>query len=142
MYKILTGCTESRVRSSWRWMWRLPCSQRIRAWWWEVLKQCVPTRVFSHAMRLASTMMCHCCGHEAEGIQHLLLRCPWSVEVWRELELGVDWQQGPVFFTSWVELLRRMGRSNIREEQQKLCSIIYIVWEICKQRNEWIIQGL
>ena len=60
-------------------------------------------------MRLASTMMCHCCGEEAEGIQHLLLRCPWPVEVWRELELEVDWQQGPIFFTFLGRIVEEDG---------------------------------
>ena len=137
-YKLLTGHGDSCARFNWRWVWRLPCSQR-KLGGGRYLRTVFRRGPFN--MRgLASTMVCQCCCEEAEGIKHLLLRCSWSVEVWRALELDDGRHQRSFLSISWLDWLR-MGRSCDREEQKKFCSILYTAWEIWKQHNAWIFQG-
>ena len=45
-YKLLTASSPSSSSCEWKWVWRLPGSQRIKAWYWRILGNCFPTRGF------------------------------------------------------------------------------------------------
>ena len=43
---------------------------------------------------------------------HLILQCPWSIEVWQALEHDCGLQLGSLQTNSWRDQLRRIGRSS------------------------------
>ena len=72
-YMLLTSPAGPHDLFDWKWIWRLSCSQRIRAWCWKVFKGCVPMRDLLYSRGLASTMRCQHCNNEVENLRHLLL---------------------------------------------------------------------
>ena len=140
-YRLLSANTMTVESNEWKWVGKLHCSQRIKSWFWKVFRGCVPTEFYLYTRGLVMTMRCPRCNEEAEDLQHLLLQCPWSMEIWLALEAECGTQEGSFQSNSWRKLLRKLSRSSNEESRTKLCFIVYTDWEIRKQRNLWTFNG-
>ena len=80
-YSILLDNSPIVARNEWKGIWQLSCYQRIRTWFWKVLRGCVPTKAFLYTRGKTTTMRCPRFNQEAKNLYHLLLHCPLSLEI-------------------------------------------------------------
>ena len=77
---------EGDREQSYKWLWSLVASERIRAWIWRVKMNGIRTKAFLSRGNLVSNMRCMRCEIFAEDMHHRLTECHWSKQIWSLLE--------------------------------------------------------
>ena len=127
-YRKLMSPTQSSVIAGSRWIWKLPCSQRIRSWCWKALKGCISMKSFLYYRGLTANLGCQHCNMYGEDLHHLILECSWSLEIWRAFADECRPVEGSLQSNSWCVQLRKLGRSRDDALRKRLCFILYTVW--------------
>ena len=81
---------------------------------------------------------CVLCAQSSETIDHLLITCPFSREIWFKVLHKVGWDfavpnvQTEKFTTWWTDIRKQIPRSNRRGFDSL---VVLICWQIWKERN-------
>ena len=78
-YSILLDNSPIVARNEWKGIWQLSCYQRIRAWFWKVLRGCVPIKAFVYTRGKTTTMRCPRCNGKRKTciIYFCTAHCHW-----------------------------------------------------------------
>ena len=87
----------------------------------ESLQWLPSNKTFLYSRGLATNLRCPRCEVEVEDLHHLLLQCPWSLEVWQALEADYRLVSGSLQSNTWREHLRMMERSKDGDVRNRLC---------------------
>jgi hypothetical protein len=87
--------------------------------------------------------LCSLCGQQQETAEHLCLHCPFALQVWN---LATSWSDGLILLPSvdaslgdwWITSLRALPKV---QRRTKAAILIYIAWNLWKERNRRIFQG-
>ena len=74
--------------ATWKAMWSLKCPPKISHFWWKVCRNALASNENLFARKCSPSLMCNICGIEKESIEHILFRCKWTKQVWRNSALG------------------------------------------------------
>ncbi|KAF7128149.1 hypothetical protein RHSIM_Rhsim11G0140100 [Rhododendron simsii] len=120
----------------WKKIWNLKSPPRLKHFLWRIIRNAVSTKENLFARKCARSPICGLCGAEIETIEHVLLRCEWTEEVWANS--GIEFPRPvnkEVSIKKWfVNLLVNWGG----QFMERMGLIGQICWAIWKQRNEWV----
>ncbi|KAF7140564.1 hypothetical protein RHSIM_Rhsim06G0091800 [Rhododendron simsii] len=129
--------SSSKLSSTlWKKIWNLGSPPRLKHFLWRIIRNAVSTKENLFTRKCARSPMCGLCGAEIETIEHVLLRCEWTKEVWANS--GIEFTtpvNRVVNVKKWfVSLLVEWGG----QFSERMGLIAQICWAIWKQRNEWV----
>jgi hypothetical protein len=75
----------SRACASWKLLWKTWAPPRVKFFHWLVVKDCCWTAECLRRRGLQHHPLCLLCDQEPESMQHLLLVCPFSRQVWYDI---------------------------------------------------------
>jgi hypothetical protein len=85
--------------------------------------------------------ICQLCSTHPESATHMIIECTYSRGVWAQLApwLGIALQPLPLAnhrqFKTWWSNMSCQGHPDRQEKQHRLQKLIYLVWEIWKERD-------
>nr|KYP76161.1 Putative ribonuclease H protein At1g65750 [Cajanus cajan] len=119
------------LSGGWQWIWRLPLSESIRFFLWQVCHDALPTGALLVQRHVTPDGLCLRCRNEVESIAHVLFRCEQAVRLWRllHLEEAICWWSGS--WPKWLQLCFQR------------CHILPLIacWVLWKMRNERVFNG-
>nr|KYP38709.1 Putative ribonuclease H protein At1g65750 family [Cajanus cajan] len=119
------------LSGGWQWIWRLPLSESIQFFLWQVCHDALPTGALLVQRHVTPDGLCLRCRNEVESIAHVLFRCEHAVRLWRllHLEEAICWWSG-----SWPKWLKLCFQR---------CHILPLIacWVLWKMRNERVFNG-
>ncbi|XP_058211842.1 uncharacterized protein LOC131324029 [Rhododendron vialii] len=117
-------------------IWNLKSPPRLKHVLWRIIRNAVSTKENLFARKCARSPICGLCGAKIETIEHVLLRCEWTKEVWANS--GIEFPtpvNREVSVKKWfVSLLVEWGG----QFSERMGLIGQICWAVWKQRNEWV----
>jgi hypothetical protein len=124
-------------------LWRTRAPNKCRFFiWLSILGRCwTSDRLFRHGLR--DDNVCTLCCQGAESVDHLLLQCVFSREVWFKAFGRVGWQHlTPVaedtFALWWVQSCKRV----LKDRQGVFDSfVVLIAWCLWCERNARVFRG-
>ena len=89
-------CISTSVDTAWyimpfRWLWRSPCQNKHRVFFWLILKGKLNIRGVSRKRNMElESYNCVLCSEQAEEtIEHLFIDCPFAMDAWQSINLTV-----------------------------------------------------
>lgn len=67
----------------WKFIWKSKTLPRVKQFFWNACHNALPTVDNLHRRRIVPDPLWPICKKEAETIEHALLLCPWTVQIWR-----------------------------------------------------------
>lgn len=87
--RTIGDCSDkTKVAQVWKVVWKLNCPNKIKHFLWRACREILPTNYRLAARRVSNNDRCGFCG-ECESSAHILWDCKVTVEVWREVDLGL-----------------------------------------------------
>lgn len=124
-----------QVRQMWNTLWKLNIKHKIKIFIWKCLTGALPVRAAIYRKTGLGDPVCRICGEEQETVEHLLLKCQHTQEVWKVAPLQWDGavdQQGD-FKRWWVRISEARERPKGMEHIGLTANILWQVW---KDRNK------
>lgn len=118
-------------------LWKIKDPNKCRFFLWLCLHGRVWTAERRRRHGLQQSDICSLCGQEVETLDHLLLQCVLSREIWFKVLRHSGWQQlAPTGMDSLVDLWLH-SRKLVRKERRKTFDSIFllVVWHIWLERN-------
>ncbi|KAI8528979.1 hypothetical protein RHMOL_Rhmol12G0190700 [Rhododendron molle] len=118
----------------WKKIWNLKSPPRLKHFLWRIIRNAVSTKENLYARKCARSPICGICGAEIETIEHVLLRCEWTKEVWANSGIQFPTPVNRVVSVKkwFISLLGDWGG----QFSARLGLIAQICWAIWKQRND------
>ena len=113
---------------------------RVQNFIWRALSNAIATKACLYKRRRAIAETCPICEVHNETIEHLFFECYWTKWVWFGCPLGVriNVLQIKNFMAWWLQTTKGTDALPSKE----LALICHILWQIWKQRNEWVFNHL
>lgn len=73
----------------WKHIWRSGILPKVRLFLWNACQNALPTVDNLYQRRIVPDPLCPICQKEAETIEHTLLLCPWTAQIWQDNSLVV-----------------------------------------------------
>lgn len=91
----------------WRIIWEVPVLPCIKHFLWCCVSEALPSRKALWSRKCATSPVCPICCKASENIEHILLLCPWAVEVWSlsPLNINIDLKSITRFESWFVDIL-------------------------------------
>ena len=127
----------------WRIIWEVPILPRINFFLWSCVSEALPCSKALWSRKCASSPVCRICCNEVETIEHVLILCPWVLEVWHQSPLKLKIAKENIsrfeswFFDTFVNM-ERVVIDGLRASSL----FCYLCWFIWKARNEFIFNGI
>lgn len=123
----------------WKWIWRIPCIERIRSFLWLLTHNKLLTNLSRFFRHLTTNADCpHCTGIE-ESLSHVLRDCPIARETWARIGMR---SQGFFHqpFTTWI---RSNSKITPPSQESTPWFLIFLgtIWKLWNARNLWIFEG-
>ena len=102
---------KTKVAQLWKTVWKLNCPDKIKHFLWRVCKEILPTNYRLAVRKVSINDHCGFCG-DCESLGHILWDCKVSVEVWREMDIGLPRLNQPTrdfMDVVWVVMERKGG---------------------------------
>jgi len=123
-------------------LWKMAALPRVRFFYWLALQDRCWTGERRHRHGLQPTDACITCDQEPETIDHILLGCAYSREVWAT---WMDWLHLPnvdvrpqPFMEWWLSNRKRVDK----HFRRGFDSIVFLIgWMLWKQRNARTFDG-
>ena len=122
--------------TDWQRVWKIRVIPRIQNFIWRALSNAIATKAGLYKRRRATSEICPICETQNETIEHLFFECCWTKWVWFGCPLGVriDALHTNNFVAWWLQITT--GTNALSSNDLPL--ICHILWNIWKQRNEWV----
>lgn len=80
----LTSATSSYQTNPdlWKHIWHSDTLPKVKQFLWNISQNALPTMDNLHRRKIVPDPLCPICKHEAETIEHTLLLCPWTAQIW------------------------------------------------------------
>lgn len=114
---------------------------RVRTWIWKIMLGYVTTRSFLCWCRIMVVPDCPRCRATEESLDHLVLHCPLSKEVWGKCGRQVEFTFYLISLKRWLSTLSEEGLSSPILQKFIHSVFIYISWEIWKGRNRLLFKS-
>ncbi|GKV52575.1 hypothetical protein SLEP1_g59152 [Rubroshorea leprosula] len=124
---------------NWRWIWRLPCSERIRMFMWLVFKGRLFTNVHRYNCYLTSSPACPRCNLELETPFHILRDCQFARSVWAALGIR-DLEFFTWDLTTWVQRATSSRRKFGDTQIPWTLVFLSALWLLWKDRNKLVFE--
>jgi multisubunit Na+/H+ antiporter MnhE subunit len=133
-YNSLIG--SSPVHPIYKWLWKSACQNKIKFFFWLVLKDRLSTRELLRrkSMDLQSYSCVLCVHNVDESLHHLLFDCPFATASWNTLHLLVPGSSSPIQI---FEVSRYQLQLSFFLE-----IIVTMCWAIWTVRNDVIFRGI
>jgi hypothetical protein len=125
---------------SWSQLWQAKEENKTKFFCWLAVQNKLWTtdRILKHGGQ--ANPICQLCRTQTESVIHMLCECTYSTAIWQALEqwVGVDLQPPPVsnyrrLKLWWCSMIQERVQGN-EQLQERLQKVIYIVWNIWKER--------
>ncbi|KAK5776439.1 hypothetical protein PVK06_044398 [Gossypium arboreum] len=131
----------------WKTVWKIPGPQRVRFFFWIVLKQKLLTNVERVRRGLANDASYSICGHASENILHIIRDCTVAKEVWKQNYGALD----------GLKLIQRRGHDNViihsdslevvkaiheNDSKKPTSALLRRIHQILSQERQWIIRHI
>ena len=135
--KSLPSSSVPDTNKVWRWLWSSKTQPKAKLFGWKSLHNGVPVRVNLAQRGMMIDKVCPRCGEEDETIEHLLLHCETSRQIWYLSPLRLDVRLGRGGkFRDWVEV-----HGGNKKEDAWWSLFWMICWQIWLGRNRWVFEG-
>ena len=72
-----------QVKQMWHTLWKFNIKHKIKIFIWKFIKGALLVREAIHKKTALGDPMCRTCREEQETVEHLLLSCPHTVDIWK-----------------------------------------------------------
>lgn len=121
----------------WSSIWKIKVPSKLKHFLWKVLAGALAVKGTLRSRGIQLDTTCAVCASATESICHLLFHCPVAQEVWARSTIKLPqggFSRSSVFLNIYHLLIVNDKKGN--EAQNN--SFIWILWQICKGRNELI----
>ncbi|MCH81376.1 ribonuclease H protein [Trifolium medium] len=130
---ISTGLQHQHgIIGGWNLIRRAKISPKVKNLLWRIGRNILPTRMKLNSRGVQCPVNCAMCSEENEDSNHVLFRCPKSIQSWQQAGLWMHMSAG--FNDSKENLLSILER--LCKNQQELFSVM--MWSIWKCRNNQV----
>ena len=127
----------------WRIIWEVPIMPRIKFFLWCCISEALPCSKALWSRKCASSPVCRICCKEVETIEHILILCPWVLEVWHQCPLKIKIEKKNISrFESWFFETFNVMEKVVIDGLRASVLLCYLCWFIWKARNEFIFNGI
>lgn len=114
----------------WEWLWKAIIQPKVKLFGWKVLHNGIPVLENLDHIRPR-------CGEKTESLEHMLLFCVNSKNVWYLSPLRIDVSRaGGGTFREWVETLE-----GNKKDDEWWALFWMICWNIWLGKNAWVFEG-
>ena len=111
----------------WNTLWQLNIKHKTKLFIWKCIQGALPVREAVNRRTRMGDPICRTCGEAQETIEHLLLTCPHTVDIWKATPIqwdGAKDQQGD-FKRWWLRISEARGRPEGREHVGLTANILW-----------------
>ncbi|XP_027152078.1 uncharacterized protein LOC113752144 [Coffea eugenioides] len=124
-----------QMSQMWNTLWQLNIKHKIKLFIWKCIQGALPVREAVSRRTKIGDPICRTCGEAQETVEHLLLTCPHTVDIWKASPIhweGAQDQQGD-FRRWWFRISEARARP---EGKEHIGLTANILWQIWKDRNK------
>jgi len=132
----LTSATSSHQTNPdlWKHIWHSDTLPKVKQFLWNISQNALPTMDNLHRRKIVPDPLCPICKHEAETIEHTLLLCPWTAQIWTGCPLKIKITRlGLTRIDDWLYMRKIDPKSSSKFNQ-----IASTLWSIWQDRNRFI----
>nr|ADK92871.1 retrotransposon protein [Hypericum perforatum] len=118
----LTHAGEER----WKTCWGLRCPPRIKTLLWRLIDNNLSVRTNLTRRGIQVDEVCPCCAGPSETAAHLFFCCPYTLDIWKEVNVQIQVESSENILLAIDSLL------NIRDpvEQSRRAATLWIIWRV------------
>lgn len=139
-FQLLQGGSRAPSLGEWRWIWRIPCIEKLRTFLWLILHDRLLTNFSRFHRHMAASPDCPRCVGVEETLSHLFRECPTSSETWKRL--GV--RSGGFFtypFKAWIRINATTKPSSLNNTTPWYLVFLGAIWSIWIARNKFVFEN-
>ncbi|XP_027177880.1 uncharacterized protein LOC113777029 [Coffea eugenioides] len=124
-----------QVIQMWNTLWSLNIKHKIKFFIWKCIQGALPVNEAVRRRTVQGDPTCTTCGTAQEIVEHLLLTCPHSMNIWKAAPIqwdGAKDQQGN-FKRWWLRISEARHRP---EGLEHIGLTANILWQVWKERNK------
>nr|XP_027088506.1 uncharacterized protein LOC113709853 [Coffea arabica] len=129
-----------QLKQMWNTLWSLNIKHKIKLFIWKCITGALPVREAIFRRTGMGDPVCRACGEGQETVEHLLLNCPSTLDIWKVAPIqwdGVSDRQGD-FKRWWCKI----SEAKLRPEgAQHIGLTANILWQVWKERNKQAFEG-
>lgn len=128
---------------TWNLVWSIKTTPKIQHFLWRVISGSIPTFWNLYKRKILTNPTCCLCGESPETVEHCILLCPWTDNVWFGGALGyIPSKMNITSIDRWLLGIKE-GIGAITDDISSLLTYIaQTMWEIWKARNAAIFNFL
>ncbi|XP_027062993.2 uncharacterized protein [Coffea arabica] len=127
--------SDSHLAQMWNTLWRLNIKHKIKFFVWKCIQGALPVKAAVYRRTGVGDPICKMCGTAQETVEHLLLNCPHTENIWKASPIqwdGAKEQQGD-FKRWWLRISEARHRT---EGMDHIGLTANILWQVWKYRNK------
>nr|XP_027124351.1 uncharacterized protein LOC113741063 [Coffea arabica] len=123
-----------QARQMWNTLWKLNIKHKLKIFIWKCITGALPVRAAIFRKTRLGDPVCRLCGEDQETVEHLLLNCQHTQQVWKAAPIQWDdaIDQKGDFKRWWIRILEAKNRQGGMEHIGLTANILWQVW---KERN-------
>ncbi|XP_027099254.1 uncharacterized protein [Coffea arabica] len=123
-----------QLKQIWNTLWKLNIKHKIKLFIWKCIKGALPVREAIFRRTGMGDSICRACGESQEIVEHLLLNCPNTLDIWKVTPIqwdGARDQQGD--FKRWWS---KISEAKTRLEGAQHIGLTANILQVWKERNK------
>lgn len=125
-------------------IWSSQSLPKVKKFLWQCsVEAAIPTKRSLRLKKCYDSPLCPICLEEVETIEHMLLLCPWAMEVWSLCPLDIHIRRERIYrIEQWM--LETLDACRGEEVEAQNCGTIFsfLCWNIWKARNAWVFENI
>ncbi|CDP14470.1 unnamed protein product [Coffea canephora] len=129
----ITG-EDQQSRQMWTTLWKLNIKHKVKIFIWKCITGALPVRAAIFRKTRMGDPVCRLCGEDQETVEHLMLNCQHSQQVWKAAPIQWDgaMDQKGDFRRWWIRISEARTRQGGMEH---IGLTAIILWQLWKERN-------
>lgn len=137
-FELQQSASASRP-GDWKWIWRIPCIERIRTLIWLIMHDKLLTNLSRFFRNLTQNADCPRCVGIQESLSHVFRDCPVARNTWNRLGVtNRSFFEQP--FEAWIRTNARATPPNPAATPWFLI-FLGAIWQLWTARNLWIFEN-
>ncbi|XP_027152430.1 uncharacterized protein LOC113752516 [Coffea eugenioides] len=123
-----------QLKQIWNTLWKLNIKHKIKLFIWKCIKGALPVKEAIFRRTGMGDPICRACGESQETVEHLLLNCPNTLDIWKVTPIqwdGARDQQGD--FKRWWS---KISEAKTRLEGAQHIGLTANILQVWKERNK------